>query len=110
MLLVTGLIFGFYVLFGILTVREDTIMQWTTLNDIGSVTLGSLTIGGERIILSALHLVTAGIVASFSGLQFAVSLVTDEAYREEFVEDSNAEVREALAVRAAYLNLVKTAA
>ena len=109
-LLVTGLIFGFYVLFGILTVREDTIMQWTTLNDIGSVTLGSLTIGGERIILSALHLVTAGIVASFSGLQFAVSLVTDEAYREEFVEDSNAEVREALAVRAAYLNLVKTAA
>ena len=109
-LLVTGLIFGFYVLFGILTVREDTIMQWTTLGDIGSVTLGSLTIGGERIILSALHLVTAGIVASFSGLQFAVSLVTDEAYREEFVEDSNAEVREALAVRAAYLNLVKTAA
>ncbi len=106
-LLVTGLIFGFYVLFGLLTVREDTILQWTTLGDqdMVSITLGSLTVGGERIILTALHLVTAGIVASFSGLQFAVSLVTDETYREEFVEDSNSEVRQAIAVRAAYLRL-----
>ena len=112
-LLVTGVIFGFYVLFGVLTVREATILQWTTLEDpasVMSVTLGSLTVGGERIVLSALHLVTAGIVASFSGLQFAVSLVTDENYRAEFVEESNDEVREALAVRAAYLNLVKSAA
>lgn len=105
-LLVTGLIFGFYVLFGVLTVREDTILQWTTLDDTGSVTLASLTVGSERIVLSALHLVTAGIVAAFSGLQFAVSLVTDENYRAEFVEDSNDEVREALAVRAAYISLL----
>ncbi len=107
-LLVTGLIFAFYVLFGVLTVREDTILQWTTLTDgdTGPVTLASLTVGGETILLSALHLVTAGFVAAFSGLQFAVSLVTDENYRAEFVEDSNAEVRAALAVRACYLNLV----
>lgn len=109
-LLVTALIFGFYVLFGVLTVREDTILQWTTLEETTPITLASLSIGGERLVLSALHLVTAGMVAAFSGLQFAVSLVTDENYREEFVEDSNAEVREALAVRATYLNLVKTAA
>ncbi len=108
-LLVTALIFGFYVLFGVLTVREDTILQWTTLDETSAVTLGSFTVGGERVVLSALHLVTAGMVAAFSGLQFAVSLVTDEAYRAEFVEDSNDEVREALAVRAAYLNLVRTA-
>lgn len=112
-LLVTCLIFGFYVLFGVLTVREDTILQWTTLGDggdsnIASITLGSFSFGEERVLLTALHLVTAGIVASFSGLQFAVSLVTDEAYREEFVQDSNSEVREALAVRAAYLRLVST--
>lgn len=113
-LLVTALIFGFYVLFGVLTVREDTILQWTTLGDgggdgsIASITLGSFSFGEERVLLTALHLVTAGIVASFSGLQFAVSLVTDETYREEFVQDSNSEVREALAVRAAYLRLVST--
>ena len=61
---------------------------------------------GNEIVLSSLHLVAAGFVAAFSGLQFAVSLVTDESYRKEFVEESNAEVRKALAVRAAYLRLV----
>ena len=45
-------------------------------------------------------------MAAFSGLQFAVSLVTDAAYQEQFVADSNEEVREALAVRAAYLHLI----
>ena len=106
-LLVTTLIFGFYVAFGVLTVREQTILQWTELGDIGAVTLASVEVGGETIVLTALHLVTAGVVASFSGLQFAVSLVTDETYREEFVEESNNEARSALAVRAAYLNLVR---
>ncbi len=106
-LLVTLLIFGFYVAFGLVTVRQDTILQWTTLDSISSITLSSFSIGDETIVLTALHLVTAGIVASFSGLQFAVSLVTDENYRAEFVEESNAEVRAALAVRAAYLGLLK---
>lgn len=106
-LLVTGLIFAFYVAFGVLTVREETILQWTELGDIGAVTLASVNIGGETVVLTALHLVTAGMVASFSGLQFAVSLVTDENYRAEFVEESNNEVRSALAVRAAYLNLLR---
>ena len=92
----------------VLAVREDTILQWTTLSNdqTDSVSLASFTIAGETILLSSLHLVTAGFVAAFSGLQFAVSLVTDENYRAEFVEDSNAEVRAALAVRACYLNLV----
>lgn len=107
-LLVTGLIFGFYILFGVLTVRSDTILQWTTLDQSGldEVTLVSIFVAGERVVLTALHLVAAGVVASFSGLQFAVSLVTDENYRAEFVEDSNSEAREALAVHTAYLNLI----
>lgn len=108
-LLVTGVIFGFYVLFGVLTVREATILQWTTL-DIDmfpDVELVRLNLFGAAIVLTKLHLITAGLVAAFSGLQFAVSLVTDSAYQEEFVADSNDEVREALAVRAAYLRLTQ---
>jgi len=91
--------------FGLLTVREDTALQWTTLSELDPVLLGSFNLGPDRIVLTELHLVVAGIVAAFSGLQFAVSLVTDRAYRDEFVADSNAEVREALAVRAVYLRL-----
>lgn len=108
-LLVTLLIFGFYVLFGLLTVRADTMLQWTTLDTTTDVELITLSLFGNEIILSSLHLVAAGFVAAFSGLQFAVSLVTDETYREEYVEESNAEVREALAVRAAYLRLKRDA-
>lgn len=109
-LLVTLLIFGFYVVFGLLTVRADTMLQWTTLEVTDDVELVSLTLFGDEVMLTSLHLVAAAFVAAFSGLQFAVSLVTDEAYREEFVEESNAEVRSALAVRATYLRLKRTLA
>jgi len=111
-LLVTLLIFGFYVIFGLLTVREETMLQWTTLTDDTSadVILASFDIAGHPVILTSLHLIAAGFVAAFSGLQFAVSLVTDEAYTEEFVKDSNAEMREALAVRATYLQLARNVA
>lgn len=104
-LLVTLLIFGFYVVFGLLTVRSDTMLQWTTLEVTTDVELLSFSLFGNEILLSSLHLIAAGFVAAFSGLQFAVSLVTDETYRKGFVDESNAEVREALAVRAAYLRL-----
>ena len=104
---VTLLIFIFYVIFGLLTVREDTILQWTTLDTLGGVELVRFRVFGESLVLTQLHLVTSGLVAAFSGLQFAVSLVTDSTYQEEFVAESNDEVREALAVRAAYLRLSK---
>ncbi len=110
-LLVTTLIFGFYVVFGMLTVREETMIQWTTLEkgpESDAVTLFSFSLAGHQIILTKLHLIASGFVAAFSGLQFAVSLVTDESYTEEFVADSNAEMRSALAVRAAYLQLARS--
>lgn len=106
-LLVALLIFVFYTGFGLLTVREDTLLQWTTrtFENEGEIILTRFRIFGDEILLTKLHLIVSGFVAAFSGLQFAVSLVTDSAYREEFVAESNAEVREALAVRAVYLRL-----
>jgi len=84
------------------------VLQWTTLEASATdVTLASVRIFGHDIILTSLHLIAAAFVAAFSGLQFAVSLVTDDDYTEAFVKDSNDEVREALAVRAAYLELVR---
>ena len=105
---VTLLIFVFYVIFGLLTVREETILQWTTLDMLGGTELLRLGLFDNDVVLTTLHLIAAGLVAAFSGLQFAVSLVTDDAYQEQFVTESNDEVREALAVRAAYLRLTRT--
>ncbi|MEY2959131.1 MAG: hypothetical protein RLZZ01_1699 [Actinomycetota bacterium] len=88
----------FYVLFGALAVRRDTILQWTTADDIDPlVAVGVL---GDEVVVTWEHLAVAGFVAAFSVLQFAVASVTDDAYRSEFHDDVALDVRKVLAVRA----------
>ena len=61
---------------------------------------------GRDVQLTQELLRVAGFLAAFSGLYFAVTAVTDSAYREEFFEEVVGEVREAFAVRAVYLELM----
>ena len=96
--LVIGL---FYVVFGLLAVRGATIGQWTTAEVDPLTTFDFL---GSNIVLTWEHLGVAGFIAAFSALQFAVSMVTDSTYRDEFYEDITGEIREVLAVRAVYLD------
>jgi hypothetical protein len=94
----------FYVGFGLLAVRRDTITQWTTATDLDSIaTVGFL---GDDIVLTWELLAVSGFIAAFSVLQFAVASVTDATYRDEFYDDVAADVRQVLAVRA----LVRAAA
>lgn len=105
--LVAIVIMAFYIVFGLLTVREGTLEQWTTATELTRSKDWSLywnVLGGELVFTRQLVLVSA-FIGMMSGLQFAVQVVTDEAYRAEFAEDMTAEVREALAVRAVYLTL-----
>lgn len=96
--LVIGL---FYVAFGLLAVRTATIEQWITGEpDV----LGSFEFLGSTIVITWEHLAVAGFIAAFSALQFAVSMVTDSTYRDEFYEDVTGEIRQTLAVRALYLD------
>lgn len=88
----------FYVAFGLLAVREDTILQWTTAAELDRVaTIGFL---GDDLVLTWEHLAVAGFIAAFSVLQFAVASVTDSTYRDEFYDDVAGDVRSVLAVRA----------
>ena len=50
----------------------------------------------------------AGFVASFSALQFTVSLLSDRGYEDEFLQGLRADLRQAFAVRAVYLKTVLT--
>jgi len=105
--LVAVVITAFYVVFGLLTVREGTLVQWTTATELTRSADWALywnVLGGELVFTRQLILVSA-FIGMMSGLQFAVQVVTDEAYRAEFAEDMTAEVREALAVRTVYLTL-----
>ena len=103
--LVAAVIGAFYILFGLVTVREHTIIQWTDIADAegfaertlwSTDTLDGLAVTWELLAVS-------GFIAAFSALQFAVSLTTDTNYRDEFFAEAANDVQRVLAVRALYL-------
>jgi hypothetical protein len=96
--LVIGL---FYVGFGLLAVRRETVEQWTVG---GGDVIASFDLFGSEVVLTWEHLAVSGFIAAFSALQFAVSLITDATYREEFHDDVTGEIRQVLAVRSLYLD------
>ncbi|MCY4162969.1 MAG: hypothetical protein OXE93_01940 [bacterium] len=97
-----GLFIGvFYVAFGLLTVREATILSWVATDSLNPVARFGLF--GQELVFTWELLAVAGFIAVLSALQFAVSSVTDKAYREYFYDDMANEVREVLATRAIYL-------
>jgi hypothetical protein len=103
-LLVSLAIGAFYVAFGVFAVRADTIVNWTSLDQLGADdVLVDVTLLNTRLVLTVELLRVVGFLMSFSALQFAVAAVTDATYREEFFDDVTDDVRQALAVRAIYL-------
>ncbi len=103
-LLVAAVTFVFYVLFGLLTVREETVAQWIADGELPeSDRYADVTIGGHDLVISRQLLVVAAFIAGFAALQFVVQLVNDATYRERFAKEMARETRQVLAVRAAYL-------
>lgn len=45
-------------------------------------------------------------IATFTGLYYAISVQVDAVYREEFVDGIETQLRDVLAVRARYLDLL----
>jgi hypothetical protein len=102
---IVGLVIGvFFCGFGFFAVREATLLQWTTQSADELNPLVSFDILGDKVILTWEHIAVSGIVAAFSALQFAVSLLTDPEYREEFFVEVADDIRKVLAVRALYLD------
>ena len=94
----------FYVIFGLLTVREDTLRQWTTADEFTADRdwAWDFAVFGADLLFTRQLLLVAAFIGMMSGLNFAVQIVTDQAYRAEFAEEMTSEVRDALAVRAVY--------
>ncbi|WP_370327450.1 hypothetical protein [Euzebya sp.] len=97
-LLVSALIGAFFVAFGLIAIREGTILTWTTAEEVTA--LARLTLWDTPVVLTTELVRVASFIAAFTGLQFTVSASTDETWRAEFIDDVVADVREALAVRA----------
>ena len=65
--------------------------------------LTEFTLFDHTALVTAELLRVAGAIAAFTGLYFAISMLTDDVYRREFLEELTAEMRESFRDRAAYL-------
>lgn len=93
----------FFVVFGLFTVREETLLQWTEITAETFDPLARFTLFGAEVVVTPELFAVSGFIAAISALQFAVSLNSDEMYRQQFYESLEREIREVLAVRARYL-------
>ena len=80
----------FFVLFGLLAIDDTARESWLGAD---GTTLLTLSIGGDQFELTEELLRVAGGLAAFSGFYFAVAMLTDSTYREEFLEELTDEMR-----------------
>ena len=105
-LTVALMVAAFFVVFGAIAITPGVRELW--IGTTGEV-LASVTVFGESFDLTAELLKVAGGLAAFSGLYFAIAMLTDATYREEFLEDLTGEMRVVFRRRAEYLRLRATA-
>ena len=99
-LLVCVMVFAFLFMFGVLVVTEPVARGFL---DAQPHVLASLDLWGRDLVITEELLRVTGFLTVFSGLYFAVTAQTDEAYRREFIGEILEEMRRSLAVRAVYL-------
>jgi hypothetical protein len=94
----------FFVALGAVTIDEHVIREWLGSGHQPNV-LVHLNMLGQRDVITEDLLRVSGAIAAFTGLYFAISMLTDDVYRREFLGELTTEMRETFASRAEYLNL-----
>jgi hypothetical protein len=101
--LVVSLAVGaFFVAFGALTIGPQVRELW--IGDNGNVLI-TLSFLGERVQITEELLRVSGGIAAVSGLYYAIAVLTDATYREEFLDEITGEMKETFRARAEYLRL-----
>ncbi len=97
-------VFVFYLVFGVLTVPEPTVVAWVGNEPHYVIERFPEWLDGVPVLtpiaesLSTELLRVAGFIGAFAGLQVAISSTIDASYRADFLGRISAEVREAVAV------------
>ncbi len=102
-LFVSAAVWLFYVLLGTLLVSAEVRSAW--LGTTGS-TIWEIAIFGERVQVTWELLRVATGVAAFAGLYYAVAILVDEGYRDQFVDALSSELRVTFERRSEYLELL----
>ncbi len=93
----------FFTVFGMLAVTDEVRQSWIGHD---TQTILTVSVDGTDFELTRELLRVAGGLAAFSGFYFAVAMLTDSTYREEFLTELTAEMSESFKARAAYLQIV----
>ena len=93
---------AFFAAVGVLVIDRPVTEAW-----IGGApeVLVEFTLFDHTALVTAELLRVAGAIAAFTGLYFAISMLTDDVYRREFLEELTSEMRDSFRERAAYLRL-----
>ena len=93
---------AFFAAVGVLVIDAEQTRAW-----IGGTpdVLVEFTLFDHTAILTAELVRVAVAIAAFTGLYFAISMLTDDIYRREFLEELTSEMRESFRDRADYLRL-----
>jgi hypothetical protein len=92
----------FFTAFGVLAIDEKIRTDW--IGDPGDTVFAFHFLGDDFQVTEELLLVSGGL-AAFSGFYFAISMLTDSTYREEFLSELTSEMQESFTERAEYLKL-----
>jgi hypothetical protein len=101
-LIVSLTIGAFFVIFGMLAIDEPVRIEW--IDTVGNEIL-SVSVAGDTFELTEELLRVAGGLAAFSGFYFAVAMLTDSTYREEFLDELTDEMGISFRAREEYLRL-----
>ena len=93
-LVVAVLVGGFFVAFGALAITPDVVESW--------IGRAPDAIAGHASLSVELVKVSSGL-AAFSGVYYAIAVLTDATYREEFLDDLQVSLHETFHDRARYL-------
>ncbi|MGZ8763561.1 MAG: hypothetical protein ACXW2C_13000 [Acidimicrobiia bacterium] len=104
-LFVSAAVWLFYVVLGTLLVSAEVRTAWLTHPE---HVLWEIAWFGERMQVTTELLRVATGVATFAGLYYAVTILIDPAYRDQFVDSLTEELRETFQRRSEYLELLHT--
>jgi len=99
-LVVSLAVAGFFVAFGALAIGPEVRESWIGSN--GNV-LFTINLLDEPIQITEQLLRVSGGIALFSGLYYAIAVLTDSTYREEFLDELTDEMRTTFRKRSEYL-------
>jgi hypothetical protein len=94
-LLLSTSVFLFFIVFGLVAMKEEVVVTWTGQKELSYPLGETLAVSSELIQVSLF-------LAAFSGLYFTVYAVTDEVYRTQFFTSITDELERAVGARTVY--------